>query len=195
MCSSDLASERIRQLVRTDRGLLDKAQRAFVSWVRSYGAHQATSIFKASDLDWTDLGNAWGLLRLPRMPELKNWDGDKTLGQEVDWDNYAYKDKAREQARLQAIEDEKNGVNEEKAEEVKRKRKNNSAWSGKHEKEGVREERREKRRKKRDFEKTAKMTDDDKEKKAELDVLIQQVRAQNKVKDKIKEEEFEGFDD
>ena len=193
--SAEEASERIRQLVRTDRGLLDKAQRAFVSWVRSYGAHQATSIFKASDLDWTDLGNAWGLLRLPRMPELKNWDGDKTLGQEVDWDNYAYKDKAREQARLQAIEDEKNGVNEEKAEEVKRKRKNNSAWSGKHEKEGVREERREKRRKKRDFEKTAKMTDDDKEKKAELDVLIQQVRAQNKVKDKIKEEEFEGFDD
>jgi ATP-dependent RNA helicase DDX55/SPB4 len=193
--SAKEASERIRRLVRTDRGLLDKAQRAFVSWVRSYGAHQATSIFNASDLDWTDLGNAWGLLRLPRMPELKNWDGDKMLGQKVDWDNYAYKDKTREQARLQALEDERNGVKEEKAEEAKRKRKNNSAWSAKHEQEDVREERREKRRKKRDAEKTAKMTDDDKEQKAELDDLIRQVREQNKAKAQIKEDEFEGFDD
>lgn len=189
------ATERIRQLVRTDRGLLDKAQKAFVSWVRSYGAHQATSIFRAADLDWTDLGHAWGLLRLPRMPELKNWEGDKLLGQQVDWDNFAYKDKAREQARLQALEDEKNGAAEERAAEAKRKRKNNSAWSGKHEQEGVREERREKRRKKREAEKMANMTDDDKVKKAELDDLISQVRAQNKAKAEAKADEFEGFDD
>ncbi|KAJ4257071.1 ATP-dependent rRNA helicase spb4 [Fusarium falciforme] len=187
-------TKKIRDLVQEDRALFDKAQKGFVSWARSYGAHQATSIFRAADLDWEDLGNAWGLLRMPRMPELKNWKGDKMLGLEIDWDNYAYKEKAREQARKVALEEEKSGGKPDKKDENKRKRKN-EAWSAKHEKEEERVERREKRHKRREAEKTAKMTDEDKVKQMELNELIAEVRRQNQAKAEKKDDEFEGFDD
>lgn len=197
------ATEKIRNLLREDRAVHDKAQKAFVSWVRSYNAHQATSIFRAADLDWADLGNAWGLLRLPRMPELRKWTGDKMLGVEMDWDNFAYKDKAREEARQKALEEERNGVAAAKAAEAKNKRKNNSAWSGRAEQEEVREERKEKRQKRRDAERVATMTEEEKGKDAELQDLIRQVREQNRAKRAAeaaakaqgKEDSFEGFDD
>ncbi|TFA99316.1 ATP-dependent rRNA helicase SPB4 [Trichoderma ghanense] len=188
------ATSKFRKLLQSDRAIHDKAQKAFVSWVRSYGAHQATSIFRVADLDWTDLGHAWGLLRLPRMPELKNWTGDKMLGVEMDWDTFAYKDAAREKARQEALVADRSGETEKKAAEAKRKRKNNEAWSGKHEQEEHRVERREKRHKKREAELTAKMTDEEKAKQAELKELIRKVREQNLAKAAAEEEEFDGFD-
>ncbi|UNI19892.1 RNA helicase [Purpureocillium takamizusanense] len=191
------ATQKFRRIVKADRALYDKAQKAFVSWVRSYGAHQATSIFRASDLDWADLAEAWGLLRMPRMPELKTWEGDKMLGQKIDWETFAYKEKTREQARQDALEAERTGAADNKREDMKRKRKNNEAWSGKLEKEDVRVERREKRRKKREAERSANMTEDERAKQMELDALIAQVRRQNQEKQKAasKDDEFEGFDD
>ena len=197
---AEMASSKIRRLVREDRALHDKAQKAFVSWVRSYGAHQATAIFRTNSLDWADLGHGWGLLRMPKMPEIKLWQGDRTLGNEVDWDMYSYKEKAREKARQEALEAEKSGEGQDKKpDDGKRKRKNNNeAWSDKHEKEEVRAERREKRHKRREAEKVAKMTDEEKLDQAKLSDLIQQVRMQNKAKAaaqaKAQEEEFEGFD-
>ncbi|CAH0041376.1 unnamed protein product [Clonostachys solani] len=196
---AEQATEKIRGLLRADRALHDKAQRAFVSWVRSYGGHQATSIFRTSALDWADLGQGWGLLRMPKMPELKAWQGDKFLGVEVDWDNFAYLEKSRESARQEALEAERSGAaklaRDEEAGKRKRKMKANEAWSNKHDQEDVRVERREKRRKRREAEKTATMTDDEKVKQAELNDLIRQVRMQNAAKPAAKDDEFEGFDD
>jgi ATP-dependent RNA helicase DDX55/SPB4 len=188
------ATSKFRTLLQSDRAIHDKAQKAFVSWVRSYAAHQATSIFRVSDLDWTDLGNAWGLLRLPRMPELRNWDGDKMLGVEMDWDEFAYKDKAREQARREDMAADKSGETAKKAADAKRKRKNNEAWSGKHEQEEHRTERREKRHKKTEAKRFATMTADEKVKQAELNDLIRRVREENLAKAAKEDEEFEGFD-
>ncbi|KAM0454720.1 hypothetical protein ACHAO4_004533 [Trichoderma viride] len=188
------ATSKFRTLLQSDRAIHDKAQKAFVSWVRSYAAHQATSIFRISDLNWADLGNAWGLLRLPRMPELRNWDGDKMLGVEMDWDEFAYKDKAREQARREAMTADKSGETAKKAVDAKRKRKNNEAWSGKQEQEEHRTERREKRHKKTEAKKLATMTDDEKVKQAELNDLIQKVREENLAKAAKEDDEFEGFD-
>lgn len=197
------ATEQFRSLLREDRAIHDKAQKAFVSWVRSYNGHQATSIFRTADLDWADLGAAWGLLRLPRMPELKKWTGDKLLGVTVDWDTFAYKEKVREKARQEALAEERSGAAADKADEAKKKRKNNAAWSGRAEQDEVREERREKRRKKRDAERAANMTEEEKSKDAELQDLLRQVREQNRAKReaetvtkvKDKEDPFEGFED
>uniref|UniRef100_A0A0B7K5V9 ATP-dependent RNA helicase n=1 Tax=Bionectria ochroleuca TaxID=29856 RepID=A0A0B7K5V9_BIOOC len=154
---ADQAAEKIRSLLRADRALHDKAQRAFVSW-------------------------GWGLLRMPKMPELKSWQGDKFLGVEVDWDNFAYLEKSREKARQEALEAERSGAaklaRDEEASKRKRKMKANEAWSNKH-----------------DQEDTAAMTDDEKVKQAELDDMIRQVRMQNAVKTAAKDDEFEGFDD
>ncbi|KYK55318.1 DEAD/DEAH box helicase [Drechmeria coniospora] len=190
------ATEKIRTLARADRAVYDKAQKAFVSWVRSYCAHQATSIFRATDLNWADLANAWGLLRMPKMPELKGWEGDKTLGIEMDWDTFAYKDKAQETARQVALEAERSGETKSKAADAKRKRKQNEAWSSKLGQEEVRVERREKRRKKREAEKRMTMTEEEKVKQMELDELLAEIRKKNQAKPAAsKGDEFEGFAD
>ncbi|TIC96815.1 ATP-dependent rRNA helicase SPB4 [Colletotrichum higginsianum] len=205
---ANAVSEKFRDVLRSDRAFHDKAQRAFVSWVRSYNAHLTTSIFRTKDLDWTDLGKAWGLLRLPRMPETKKWEGDKWLGNEgFDWDNFSYKDKTREAARLAAMEAERNGEKAAAVDEVKRKRKTNEAWSKQVEADDVRTERREKRRRKKEAERMATMTQEEKIKAMELNEMIAEIRRKNqaaqaataaaggKKKKAEGDDEFTGFDD
>lgn len=81
----------IRKGLLADRGLHDKAQRSFVSRVKSHIKHQTSSILQITELDWEDLGQAWGLLKLPKLPELKKWQCDKTLGVTVDYASSAYR--------------------------------------------------------------------------------------------------------
>ncbi|KAJ5035622.1 uncharacterized protein L3040_008087 [Drepanopeziza brunnea f. sp. 'multigermtubi'] len=197
-----LVTSRIRSEVLADRALYDKGQRAFVSWVKAYSKHQANSIFRVADLEWTALGNAWGLVRLPKMPELKKWDGDKTLGVKLNLSEYEYKDKVREKARRAAMAEAKNEAPFVPSEEMLRKRKEREAWSHKHEMRDVKEERREKKRRKREKERLEGMTVEERAREEELQALIRQVREKNleeaeRAKAREKEEdggEFEGFD-
>lgn len=186
-------TSKMRKEVLADRALYDKGQRAFVSWVKAYSKHQASSIFRVADLDWTELGNAWGLVRLPKMPELKKWDGDKTLGVKIDMVEYAYKDKVREKARRVAMEEEKNKEPYVPSEETVRKRKEREAWSHKHEQQDVKEARREKKRRKREAERFEKMTEEEKAKEREVQELVAKVR--RKRLEEENDEEFRGFDD
>ena len=186
-----LVASKIRKEVLADRALYDKGQRGFVSWVKAYSKHQASSIFRVADLDWAELGNAWGLVRLPKMPELKNWEGDKNLGVKLNMAEYAYKDKIREKARRVAMEEEKTKEPFVPSEEMVRKRKEREAWSHKHEMQDVKEARREKKRRKREAERLESMTEEERVKEEELQGLLKQVRK------KVTEENevFEGFDD
>lgn len=188
-----LVTSKIRKEVLADRALYDKGQRAFVSWVKAYSKHQASSIFRVADLEWTELGNAWGLVKLPKMPELKKWEGDKSLGVKINMSEYEYKDKIREKARRVAMEEEKNKVKEPfvPSEEMTRKRKEREAWSHKHETQDLKEARREKKKRKREAERFEKMTEEEKAKELEVQALVEKVRK------KVVEEEnevFEGFD-
>lgn len=109
----------IRAHLLTDRDLSDRGARALVSFVRAYGTHDAGFLFRASALDLVGLARAYGLLRLPRMPELKNRDTSSWRDAEVDWDEYAYKDEKQEAKRKAEA-----GKKKEEAEERrKRKRK------------------------------------------------------------------------
>jgi ATP-dependent RNA helicase DDX55/SPB4 len=188
-----LVTSRMRKQVLADRGLYDKGQRAFVSWVKAYSKHQASSIFRVADLDWTDLGNGWGLVRLPKMPELKKWDGDRTLGVKLDMSEYAYADKVQEKARRAAMEKAKNAEPYVPSEEVLKKRKEREAWSHKHEQKDIKEERRERKKRKREAERLGKMTEEEREKERELQTLIEKVK-QKKLEEDA-EEVFEGFKD
>lgn len=186
------ATETIRREALKDRSLHDKAQRAFVSWVQSYSKHAASSIFRISDFDWTELGNAWGLLRLPKMPELKGWDGDKSLGVKVDFDTYTYKDKTRETRRLEELATWKAGrglVERVRDGKTKEERKREKAWSAKKDAKSTREDRRDKKHARREQERVSKLTDTEREKEMELQKMIEQV------KEKGIEEDFEGFED
>lgn len=63
--------EEMRSIVLKDRDLHDKAIKAFVSFVRAYSKHEASYVFRIKSLDLVGVAKAYGLLRLPRMPELK----------------------------------------------------------------------------------------------------------------------------
>jgi ATP-dependent RNA helicase DDX55/SPB4 len=193
-----IMTERLRREVKADRALHDKGQRAFVSWVKSYSKHTASSIFRVPDLDWTDLGYAWALMKLPKMPELKKWDGDKSLGINMDMSAYEYKDKAREKARLVAMEEAMNSGPYVPTEEQLAKKKARMAWSAKHDAQDLKEERREKKKRKRDAERVEKMTPEEMEKEKELQALLEQVRKKTKMDQKaileLDKEEFKGFD-
>ncbi|KAG9231059.1 ATP-dependent rRNA helicase spb4, partial [Amylocarpus encephaloides] len=183
---------RIRREVLADRAHYDKGQRAFVSWVQAYSKHQASSIFQVSALDWTDLGNAWGLIKLPKMPELKKWDGDKSLGLKINMSEYAYKDKTREKARKLAMEEEKTKPYFEMSEETRKKRKEREAWSHKHEQQDLKEVRREKKKRKREAERVEKMTPEERAKEEEVRRLVEQVKKKRAEDEKY--EDWEGFD-
>lgn len=184
-------TEKIRSVALQDRALHDKAQRGFVSWVRAYSKHQASSIFRVKDLQWEELGKAWGLLRMPVMPELKRWDGDRGLGFEVDWGEYAYKDRVREKHRREAMASRKEGKGDNTRNGEKGRKVEAEAWSQKKEAKAIREQRREKRKAKRELERGKKMTPKEMEERRELHKMIEEVRRQTAVED----EEFEGFDD
>lgn len=185
-------TSKIRKQVKEDRALFDKAQRGFVSWVRAYSKHTASSIFRISDLDWTDLGNAWGLLTLPGMPELKKWDGDKRLGMDLDLATYAYKDKTREKQRLDELSQEKEEGAKKK--EHKKEDREKSAWTEQKENRATKELRREKKKAKREHERVAKMTDEERKEEARLQGMIQQMR-KKVAKQEAEEGDFEGFSD
>ena len=48
--------------------------KAFPSYIQMYTKHQAAFIFRITELDIPSIAYSWGLLKLPRMPELKSRD-------------------------------------------------------------------------------------------------------------------------
>jgi len=198
------AAARIREQAQTDREVFQLAQRAFVSWARSYLEHQASSIFRVADLDWLDLAKGWGLLELPKMPELRDRNIDRSLGLGIDTEAIPFCDKQREKKRLAELE-------KWKAEKARRadaaangdgaaraKRKKNEAWSAKHEQEDVKLARREKKRRKREAQRQSTMTEEELEEQKKLEKLIEQIKKQIMTKTTKAStdggDEFEGFD-
>lgn len=192
------ATHTMRNLVLSDRALHDKAQLAFVSWVRSHGAHQATSIFRTTDLDWPDLARAWALLRLPKMPELRRWDGDPSLGLTLDWQTYGYKSPAKEAARKAKAsnppqQQQPPPPQPSSSSPSLRRKPTTEAWSQKHDRDRTRSLRREKRHSKRDAQRRANMTPEERLRQSELDRLVAEVRSRNRRP--VADDEFHGFDD
>ncbi|KAK4042026.1 hypothetical protein C8A01DRAFT_44915 [Parachaetomium inaequale] len=205
---ASLTSSKIRAQAQADREIYQLAQRAFVSWARSYLEHQASSIFRVADLDWADLAHGFGLVELPKMPEVRGLD--RSLGLGIDTDAIPFKDKAREKKRLEELEVWKK---EKAAREALRagggggdagpdglKRKKNEAWSGKNEQEDVKVARREKKRRKREALRLGQMSEKEREEQRKLEDMISEVRRRNAeaaAADKGGEggDEFGGFDD
>lgn len=93
---------RIRTAAASDRDVFEKGTRAFVSYVRFYGEHQLAYIFPVKQLDFQALALAFGLLRLPKMPELKALKEKLVLPAPpvANVDTIPYLDKSREKQRL-----------------------------------------------------------------------------------------------
>lgn len=82
-----------------DRAVFDKANRAFVSYIQSYCKHECNIILRVKDLDFGPLAVGFGLLRLPKMPELKDKLVTDFTNYPVDFNDIKYKDKQRELSR------------------------------------------------------------------------------------------------
>ena len=187
------AARTMRDAVMADRAIHDKAQRAFPSWVKSYSKHQASHIFRINELDWEDLGLAWALLKLPKMPELKNWTGDRSLGLEIDFAAYRYKDKQREMLRQQAMREREVDDTAVPKDGAMARKVQKRAWSDKKEQQEEREKRREKKRIKRERTQWEQMTPSEREERRKLEDMIEQVKRKRLEEDQL--EEFAGFDD
>ncbi|XP_023166968.2 probable ATP-dependent RNA helicase DDX55 homolog [Drosophila hydei] len=98
--------EQLHQLQAADKGAYDKGMRAFVSHVRAYTKHECSAILRLKDLDLGKMATAYGLLQLPRMPELKNYQGNGYMAPsfEVDLTKLTYKNAQKEQVRKQKLQ-------------------------------------------------------------------------------------------
>jgi ATP-dependent RNA helicase DDX55/SPB4 len=80
--------------MKKDKDLIEKAQHAFVSFIRYYKEHELKFIFNFKSLDIGSIANSFTLLRLPRIKEIL---GKKVIGftnQFVDLDAIGYKSKS-----------------------------------------------------------------------------------------------------
>lgn len=184
--------QEFRTIVLKDRALYDKAQKGFVSWVRSYSKHQASSIFRVADIDWNDHASSWALLKMPKMPELKNWDRNTYKTPAVNWDTFEYKDKQREKQRKQALEEGPKDFQPNGKSANFKKRESTVAWSEKVEHRANREVKRSKKEARREHDRVANMTEAEKEREAETARMVQQIR-QQELKAGDTNEVFEGF--
>lgn len=197
--------DKIRKTVLADRALHDRGQKSFVSWVRSYSKHQASSIFRVSDLQWEDLGKAWGLLKLPKMPELRNFTGDRSLGVSVDWDTYAYKDKQREKRRKELLRENAENGGASQQNPKKRTASESVAWSQNAEDRERKLKRREQKKARKEKTRWENMPSEEKEKMLETERMVEEIRKKNEQERLSKQtaepeaasgndEEFKGFD-
>lgn len=145
----------VRKWVLEDRSRFDLGVRSYVGYIRYYSKHTALSIFRLSELDYVGTARMYGLIRLPRMPEMRYIADDVLekypdgwLGPKIDMDAYSYKSSQREKARLEEL------ANTEKKEKEKQlrkeKRKLNEAWSNKTNAKEARATRKEKMKRKRE---------------------------------------------
>lgn len=194
----------IRKQLMQKREPHDRSQRAFVSWVQAYCKTLPADIFDIRKVDWQEVGRAWGLLRWPKMPELKRYFpqavSDRTFGLEVDpsfdVETLKYADKVRENKRQTMIDAIARGErpalpNRTGGARAELMRRTEKAWSDKKDVKALREARREQKEVRRKAEKSKKMSEAEKLEKMELEELIARVREKNAVED----ESFEGFGD
>ncbi|RXK41305.1 ATP-dependent rRNA helicase SPB4 [Tremella mesenterica] len=168
--------DEIRGVVKTDRELADRGAKAYVSSLRAYTKHEASFIFRLSDMDFHGMAMSYGLLRLPAMPEINEWrkrrsavvsnpaktlpvsEGDTEVEEkgdfitpwedaDIDWDNFSYSSKDRENARLVALEKKRLLPPPNEGDKKKRKiqEKMRESWSVQKDKKSRKEDRRIKR--------------------------------------------------
>lgn len=175
----DTYRAQMRQWILQDRSRHDSALRSFLSYVRFYTKHSATSIFRIQNLDLIELAKAYHLIKLPKMPELKSIPAEKYpedgwLGDPIQMDNYKYQDPQRETSRLEEL-----ATQQEKEKSSKRQKgpaNKNKAWAGKKFRKDKASERREKRKARQIAKHTEEHKDDpsDSEMEADWKGLIKQ---------------------
>nr|XP_028567028.1 ATP-dependent RNA helicase DDX55 [Podarcis muralis] len=170
---------KLKSLSLADRAFYEKGMKAFVSYVQAYAKHECNLIFRMKDLDFSSLARGFGLLKMPRMPELKGKCFSDFTPVDIDTDTIAFKDKNREKQRQKLLEQRRKEWQEHGGQ---RKFTRNKAWS----KQKSKKEKKKKMTAKRKREEGSDVEDED------MEELLQDTRLLKRLKKgKISEEEFE----
>uniref|UniRef100_A0A3Q4HQX9 ATP-dependent RNA helicase n=1 Tax=Neolamprologus brichardi TaxID=32507 RepID=A0A3Q4HQX9_NEOBR len=168
---------KVKAMALEDRAMFERGTKAFVSYVQAYAKHECSLIFRTKDLDFGCLARGFALLRLPRMPELRDKTFPDFIETTVDTDTIRYKDKNREKQRQKALAELKDKTPFPKKNFIK-----NKAWS----KQKGKKERRQKMAAKRKHNEDSDVDDED------LKELLDDTRLLKKLKKgQISEEDFE----
>ncbi|KAJ8472381.1 hypothetical protein ONZ45_g16672 [Pleurotus djamor] len=143
--------ESARSMILKDRAVHDQSVKAFVSFVKAYSKHEASYIFRLKDLDLVGVAKSFGLLRLPKMPELKDINTSLWRDADLNWDTYAYADAPQESKRLEALKASKEArlTTDQRKPSRAQKKKKNEAWSSQVTKKEEKDKRKEKRQRKK----------------------------------------------
>jgi len=99
---------KLRKASESSREIMEKGVRAYVSFIRGYKEHHCRFIFRFKELEYGALGMAMGLLRLPKMKEIRKAPKKfMECFQEstVDVDSVTFNDKAREKQRQKSLKE------------------------------------------------------------------------------------------
>lgn len=120
--------EKLRQVQIKDKRNFEYAMRAFPSFVCAYKAHPCKYIFREKDLvnSIGDYAHMFGLLKMPRMAELKNIDYTGFVNSDVDIATLQYKDKSM---RVQRAMKEDERLEKRNKEADRKKKEKTQAWS------------------------------------------------------------------
>nr|XP_030715931.1 ATP-dependent RNA helicase DDX55 isoform X4 [Globicephala melas] len=170
---------KLKSMALADRAVFEKGMKAFVSFVQAYAKHECNLIFRLKDLDFASLARGFGLLRMPKMPELRGKQFPDFVPVDVSTDTIPFKDKIREKQRQKLLEQQRKEKTEN---EGRRKFIKNKAWS----KQKAKKEKKKKRNEKRKREEGSDIEDED------MEELLNDTRLLKKFKKgKITEEELE----
>ncbi|CAO1407192.1 unnamed protein product [Diamesa tonsa] len=97
---------KIHALQTKDKNVYDKGTRAFCSHIKAYSKHECSLLLRVKDLDLGKMATGYGLLRLPKMPEMKEvfkstFQGPKLR---VDVNKLEYKNKQKQEAHEKKVE-------------------------------------------------------------------------------------------
>ncbi|XP_011684380.1 PREDICTED: probable ATP-dependent RNA helicase DDX55 homolog isoform X2 [Wasmannia auropunctata] len=186
----------MRQMQLKDRLMFDKANRAFVSYVQAYNKHECNLILQLKDIDLGKLAMGFGLLRMPKMPELKGKNVSSFVGPEIDINTISYADRQRELRRIKRLSEYQNtGIWTNNQSRCRRKRA--ESWSETKKKKLERQEKRSKRKERKELKQQFSTTSNKKKRKRinEEDIvqLAKDVALIKKFKKrKISQEEFDA---
>ncbi|SCU81109.1 LANO_0B02036g1_1 [Lachancea nothofagi CBS 11611] len=133
---SDEFSSIFKEWILADRARFENSVRAYVGFIRYYSKHSASSIFRLQSLDYVGIAKLYGLIRLPRMPEItQHLDNDEMpqdgwlIEPAVDLDSFSFVNPQMESSRLEELKKTKAIKDKNKLKsELKKK---NAAWSNK----------------------------------------------------------------
>ncbi|XP_019882784.2 probable ATP-dependent RNA helicase DDX55 homolog [Camponotus floridanus] len=184
----------MRHLQQKDRLMFDKANRAFVSYIQSYSKHECSLILRLKDIDMGKLAMGFGLLKMPKMPELKGKDVSFFVSPEIDINAIPYANKQRELHRIEKLTKYQNtGI---WSTNHKRKRKQTESWSESKKKKLERQEKRNKRKEKKKLKQEVSSSSKKKRKQIkeeDLEELAKDIALIKKFKKKkISQEEFDA---